>query len=124
MMGTIEEALREEFFPALFGGEDINAYFWKILCHIVKHGGLCIPDPRLSAKSAYKTSKAASGELVDYIFGGSTLNYIGHRDCVRQSRLAARREKMYVELGDLVIKKELVGGQERNRLHRATMNGT
>ena len=48
MMGTIEEALREKFIPALFRGEEINTDFWKILGHSVKHGGLGIPDPQLS----------------------------------------------------------------------------
>ena len=47
-MGPIEEALREKFFPALFWGEEINADSWKILGHSVKHGGLGIPNPRLS----------------------------------------------------------------------------
>ena len=28
LMGPIDEALREKFFPALFGGEEINANFW------------------------------------------------------------------------------------------------
>ena len=65
LMGPIEEVLREKFFPALFGGEEINADFRKILVHSVKHGGLGIPDPRLLAESAYNTSKAASGELVE-----------------------------------------------------------
>ena len=31
---------------------------------------------------------------------------------------------MHVELGDLARQKELAGGQEKNRLHRATRNGT
>ena len=35
----------------------------------------------------------------------------------------ARREKIHVELGDLARQKELTGGQERNRLPRATRNG-
>ena len=61
LAALIEEALREKFFPALFGGEEINADFRKILGHSVKHGGLGIPDPRLSAESAYNTSKADSG---------------------------------------------------------------
>ena len=51
-MGPIEEALREKFFPTLFGGEEINANFWKILGHSVKHGSLSILDPQLSAESA------------------------------------------------------------------------
>ena len=61
LMGPIEEALRENFFPALFGGEEINANFRKILDHSVKQGELGIPEPRLSADSAYNTSKASSG---------------------------------------------------------------
>ena len=61
LMGPIEEALREKLFPTLFGGEEININFRKILVHSVKHGGLDMPDPRLSAESAYNTSKADSG---------------------------------------------------------------
>ena len=30
---------------------------------------------------------------------------------------------MHVKIGELARQKELAGGQERNRLHRATMNG-
>ena len=52
LIGPIEDALRETFFPALFGGEEINAEFRKILGHSVNNGRLCIPDPRLSAESA------------------------------------------------------------------------
>ena len=73
-MGPIEEALREKFFPTLFGREDINVNFRKILVHRVKHGGLGIPDPRLSEESAYNTSKASSGELVDSLIGCTALN--------------------------------------------------
>ena len=73
-MGTIYEALRNKFFPTLFWGEEINANFRKILGHSVKHSGLGIPEPRLSAESYYNTSKAASGELVESLLGGSALN--------------------------------------------------
>ena len=52
LMGPIQEALREKFFPALFGGEDISTNFPQILVHSVKHGGLGIPDPWLSEESA------------------------------------------------------------------------
>ena len=45
LMGPIEDALRDKFFPALFGGEEINADFWLILVHSVEHSGLGIPDP-------------------------------------------------------------------------------
>ena len=59
-MGPIEKSLREKFLPTLFRGEEINTNFHSILGHSVKHGGIGIPDPRLSAESAYNTSKAAS----------------------------------------------------------------
>ena len=78
-MGPIEEAQREKFFLALFKGEEINADFWKILGHSVKHGALGIRDHRLSAESSYNTSKVASGELLDSLLGGAAFNYVGHR---------------------------------------------
>ena len=59
-MGLIEEDLREKLFSSLFGGEEIDADFRKILGHSVKHGGLGVHEPQLSAESAYNTSKAAS----------------------------------------------------------------
>ena len=82
LMGTIYKALREKLFPALFGGEEINADFRKILGYIINHGGLGIPYPWLSAEIAYNISKADNGELVDSLLGGSALKYIGHRACV------------------------------------------
>ena len=68
-MGPIKKALRDKFFPSLFGGEEITYDFRKILGHSVKYGGLGIPDPRSSSESAYNTSKAASRELVDSTLG-------------------------------------------------------
>ena len=51
-MVPIEEALREKISPLLLGGEEITANFRKILGNSVKHGGLGIPDPRLSVEFA------------------------------------------------------------------------
>ena len=44
-MGPIEDALRETFFPALFGGKDISVNLREILGHSVKCEGLVIPYP-------------------------------------------------------------------------------
>ena len=77
----------------------------------------------MSAQSAYNTSKADSGELVDSLLGGSDLYYVGHRACVHKSSLAERRAKIHVALGEMARRKELVDGQYRNYLHRATRNG-
>ena len=82
LMAPIEEALREKFFPALFGGEEINADFWKILRQSFKHGGLGITDPRLSAESAYNTSTASSRQLEDSLLGGSTYCFYEDRKSV------------------------------------------
>ena len=60
MMVPIEESLREKMSPLLFGGEDIDADFRKILGHSVKHDGLGIPDPRKSEECVYNTSYHAS----------------------------------------------------------------
>ena len=47
LMGPIEEALREKFFPALLRGEEINTDFQKILGYSVEHGILGILEPWL-----------------------------------------------------------------------------
>ena len=112
-MGPIEETLREKFFPALFGGEEINADFRKILGHSVKHGGLGIPDPRMSEESAYNTSKGDSGELVGSLLGGSALNYVGHRACVSKASQTAGQTKMSVELAEIFRRREHARGQEK-----------
>ena len=51
------------------------------------------------------------GELLDYTLGGSDLNYICYRACVRIASLAERHAEVNVELGNLARQKELSGGQ-------------
>ena len=63
LVGPIEGDLRENFFPSLFGGEEITSDFRKILGHSVKHGGLGIPDTWLSAEFAYNTSRRSGAPL-------------------------------------------------------------
>ena len=123
LMGPIEESIREKFYSLLFRGEEITADFREILRHSVKHDGLGIPEPRLSAECAYNTYKAASRELVDSLLGGSVLNYVGHRACVHKASQSARLSKGIVELSELFKLQEQAGGQEKNRLHRSTRNG-
>ena len=100
-MFPIDEALRETFFPALFGGEEVDADCRKIICHSVNPGGLGIPDPRLSEDSTYNTSKVARRELISSLLGGSYLNYLGHRYCVFRSSVGTRKEQKYLEMADL-----------------------
>ena len=114
MMVRIEEALREKFSPSLFGGEEIDTDFRKILGQSVKHGGLGIPNPRLSVESAYNTSKAASRELVDSLLGGSVLNYAGHRACVRKASQSARLSKRIAEMSELYDRQDQAGRQGKS----------
>ena len=74
------------------------------------------------AESAHNTSKAASGELVYSILGGTALNYIGYRACIHGASAGASKYWNHVELAELVRLKELSGVQDRNRLHRSTKN--
>ena len=90
-MGPIEEAPREKFESGLFGGKEIVAKSRQILGLSVKHGGLGIPDPQLSSESAYNTSKASSGEMIDYLLGGTALSYVGHRSYVLGANVGARK---------------------------------
>ena len=55
----------------------------------------------MSEESAYNTSKAASGELVESILGGTSLNYVGHMECVRGVSSGARKERKHVEMAEL-----------------------
>ena len=105
LMDPIEEALQEKFSPTLFGGEEIESDFRKILGRSVQHGYLGIPYPRFSAESTYNTSKEASWELLDSLLGGSAFNYVGHRACVYRGRMAARQEKMHVKLAEMARRK-------------------
>ena len=48
------------------------------------HGFLGIPEPWLSAEYEYNTSKAASKVLVGSLIGGTELNYVEYKVCVRR----------------------------------------
>ena len=44
-MGYIEDAIREAFLTSLFGGEEVSANLRETIDHIVKRGGLGVPEP-------------------------------------------------------------------------------
>ena len=109
-MGPIEEAVREKFFPELFGGGGDQRRLPEILGRSVKYGGLGITNTRLSVESAYNTSKADNGELVYSLLGGTDLNYVGHRSCVHRASLAARGGRNHVEMLEMARQKDLEEG--------------
>ena len=42
----VEQALRNDFIPALFGVESISGEDWELISHSVKRGGFAIRNPR------------------------------------------------------------------------------
>ena len=85
-MGPIEDSLIEAFLPAFFGGGGgVSADLREIIGRCVKLRGLGIPDPGLSVEREYNTSKAPSEVLVGTLLGGTDLNYVAHKGCVRRA---------------------------------------
>ena len=78
-MGPIEDALREDFLPALFGGEEVSANLREILGFSVKCGGLGIPYPWLSVERVYNSSNATSDVLVGSLLVGADLNFVANK---------------------------------------------
>ena len=91
LMGPIELALREEFFPTLFGKDEVNDGLRELLVHGVKRGEIGIPDPRKSEDWGYEMSVEACEVLVESLLGGVELNCVGHWSCIRKSITRARK---------------------------------
>ena len=61
--------------------------------------------------------------MVDSLLGGSVLNYVSHRECVRKTSQLARLSKQITEMSELFKWQEQAGRQEKKCLRRATRNG-
>ena len=120
LMGPIEDALREAFFPEIFRGKDVSANFSETLGRSMKRGGLGIPDSCLSAEHVYNTSKAASKVLVGSLLGGTNLNYVAHKASVCRSSAYGQKQQEFSYIEALTRRKELADGAGLNRLRRAT----
>ena len=70
----------------------------------------------------YNTSKVASGKLVGSLLGGTALNYIYHRASVCRDIAGAKKERQYLEMTKLDIRKDLERCQERKCLQRSMGN--
>ena len=123
LMDPIKDTLIEDFFPALFGGEEISANLREILGQSVKRGGLGIPDIQISAERAYNTSKSVSEVLVVSLLGGIDFNYIAHKGCVRRASADGQKQWEFLEKGVPTRQHDLVDGAGLNPLWQATDNG-
>ena len=89
----------------------------------MKYRGLGIPDPCLSAESAYTTYESASEVLVGSLLGVTDLNYVEYKYCVRRSSADTWKHREYLDTAGLIRRKELTDGTGLNRLRQATDNG-
>ena len=94
-MGTIEDDLREAFYPALFGEEEVRTNLREILGHSAKHVGLGIPEPRLLSECAHNTSKSASEVLIGSLIGGTSLNYVSHKECIHRASADGKKQRKF-----------------------------
>ena len=62
---------------------------------MVKHGSLGIPEPQLSEERAHNTYKVASEFLVGLILGGTGINYVAHKVCVRRTSADAETDGVF-----------------------------
>ena len=123
LMGPIEDSLREAFFPALFGVEEVSVDLIKILGHSVKRGGLGILEPRLLAKRAYNISKASSEVLVGSCIVGTDLKYVEHKGCVRRAIADGKEQRKFLEKAVMTRHKKLAYKSGLNCLRQETENG-
>ena len=72
----IEESICKTFLPALFGESHLDDNYRRPLSTLpVKHSGLAIPDPTLTASDNYKTSTLVCGHLVQAIRTDSEVKF-------------------------------------------------
>ena len=107
LMGAIVDALREAFFPVLFGGEEVRYDLREILGRSVKCGRLGIPDPRLLAERAYNTSNAACEVLEGSLVGGTDINYVTHKGGICRASADGQKQRELVEKAVISRRKDL-----------------
>ena len=121
-MGPIKGSLREAFFSALFGGDEVRSGLREILGRSVKCGGLGITDPWLSVEHTYNTFKASSEVLVGSLLGGTNLNYVEYKDCVCILSLGDQKQRDYSEKEVLTRRKDVAYRTGLNCLRQAIEN--
>ena len=107
IIDPIEYSLREAFFLAIFGLEEVSANLREILGHIMKPGDLGTSDPRLSAERAYNTYKSSSEVLVGSLLGVTDLNYVAHKGCVCRENSDRKKQNEFLEEAALTRRREL-----------------
>ena len=132
-LSPVEEALRREFIPALFGRRmEVTSNDHILYANSVKAGGLGIRDPCHEAGSLNETSKVASGTLVTALVEGTDLSLVGHKKTVQaasgEARTAKRRRRRWwllsANLGQTPRRRSgLIGYRDMGHGSRASQQG-
>ena len=110
----VEEALMQEFIPALFGRRmEVTTNDRILYTNSVKAGGLDIRDPCHEAGSLNETSKAASKLLVTALVEGTDLSLVGHKKTVRAASTEARTAKKEEEKLVVAERKARINTKEK-----------
>jgi len=119
----IEAAICDDFLPALFGIDHIDAEFRALLSHSVTTAGIGIRNPVEAAPAAFTASKIACELLVQAMVDGDDLDLNAHHKKVRNSCQITRDTRLANEDVVRVNRGNALGEREARRLDRACQTG-
>ena len=119
----VEQALRNDFIPALFGVDSISGEDRELISHSVRRGGFAIRNPVDTAIPMYGASKAATAEMVASMCEGKPLNLEQHQANVKEASMQARIKRANRENAYLQKREEEKGPSEKWRIKRSCHSG-
>ncbi len=97
-LGLIKSAICKKFIPALLQVSDpFDETFRQLLLQGVKHGGIAIRNPVVSAPPLHHSSVATCKMLIKALHNGGGLSVEDHRTCVKEAWNGARKVWMREE---------------------------
>ena len=86
--GTVEEALRETFWPELFKGLDNSVPERGVTLLPVKQTGLDLPDPSQTAHDNWMASSVITGHILASLRGQVEFRTADHSACLQEGQTA------------------------------------
>ena len=117
----LETAIRTVLLPALFGGADpteISPDLRSVLSLPIRHGGISLPDPTVTADTNHTTSSVCTALLTDSLLDGTELSLVDHQKCMAEGKKGATTERNATATADLAALLSNFPPAERRRLDR------
>ena len=91
----LEEKIHKKFLPAMFGEPSLDDNRRSLATLPVKHAGLALPDPTVTAESNYKDSTLVCGHLVQALSLNSDVIFspVDHSSTRKEVTAAMRARK-------------------------------